>query len=972
MGADETGPGVDARGARGLQVGDGNVQINVSALGRPAAQSAYLYQVQAIAPEVLTGRETELAELKDFCTRPDAGDYQWWRARAWAGKSALMSWFVLHPPRETRIVSFFITARLAAQSDRAAFLDVVIEQLATLLGEPVPPYLTAATHASHLWAMLDSAAAACKEQGQRLVLVVDGLDEDSGAAAHSIAALLPARPAAGMRIVVSGRHDPPVPSDVPPKHPLRDPAVVRDVEASPHAQDVRHDAERELVRLLHGTTTEQDLLGLVTAAGGGLSGQDLAELTGRQVWEIAESLHAVAGRTFARRPASAWSTPAARYEVYVLGHEELQRAAVDFLGDARLEEYRKRLHTWADEYRQKEWPAGTPQYLLRGYFRLLQAEGDLTRMIACALDRARHGRMLDVSGADAAALAEITTTQDAILESGVPDLWAMTLLSVHRDNLTRRNTSIPPGLPAVWAMLGHPLRAESLARSIPDRRDQLRALGAVTAALAEGGDRSRAGALADEVVSLANSASHQDPGMYNGLVDLVSTVARAGYGTHARKLAQIVTDLERQEQRTWTSEFVPRAAKLAWAAAEGDDRTHSAGDSGQGEGYFSRSYVYIDEQTRTVVDEAAAAAGAGDIDYAKDLVGGITDPEKQSRALAEAVWAAAGAGHVDRAQVLARSIVVPDQRAWSLAHVARSWAAAGKVARAEALAREIEAVARNTPDPEKVAWKLADIVEALAEAGYVDRAGAIAREIEDLALSIANPTRLVLRNVARALAAVGDVDRADGLARRLTDSVDQALTLTHVAQAAARAGDIERAEDIVWSIDDDWQEWALRHLARALAAVGEVDLAVDLAWSITDPVDQAWALADVARARAGAGDTDRAKAVAREAEAVAWSITSDLEQQAWGLAEVVEAWAAAGGIDRAEEIAWSISLTHYRAQALVNLASQVGAARAGPLIAQAVRLDAWQIAVDALAVALPDVLTAVADDLLSGQPGALG
>ncbi|WP_217514946.1 hypothetical protein, partial [Streptomyces lunaelactis] len=127
-----------------------------------------------------------------------------------------------------------------------------------------------------------------------------------------------------------------------------------------------------------------------------------------------------------------------------------------------------------------------------------------------------------------------------------------------------------------------------------------------------------------------------------------------------------------------------------------------------------------------------------------------------------------------------------------------------------------------------------------------------------------------------------------------------------------------------------------------------------------------------ARGGAGAGDTDRAKAVAREAEAVARSITSDLEQQAWGLAEVVEAWAAAGDIDRAEEIAWSISLTHYRAQALVNLASQVGAARAGPLIAQAVRLDAWQIAVDALAVALPDVLTAVADDLLSGQPGALG
>jgi hypothetical protein len=42
------------------------------------------------------GREEELAELAAFCQ--EAGGYRWWRAPAWAGKSALMSWFVLHPP----------------------------------------------------------------------------------------------------------------------------------------------------------------------------------------------------------------------------------------------------------------------------------------------------------------------------------------------------------------------------------------------------------------------------------------------------------------------------------------------------------------------------------------------------------------------------------------------------------------------------------------------------------------------------------------------------------------------------------------------------------------------------------------------------------------------------------------------------------------------------------------------------------
>jgi len=45
--------------------------------------------------------------------------------------------------------------------------------------------------------MLAQAAAACKDAGGRLVLVVDGLDEDrsmtTGPDAHSIAGLLPAR-----------------------------------------------------------------------------------------------------------------------------------------------------------------------------------------------------------------------------------------------------------------------------------------------------------------------------------------------------------------------------------------------------------------------------------------------------------------------------------------------------------------------------------------------------------------------------------------------------------------------------------------------------------------------------------------------------------------------------------------------------------------------------------------------------------
>ena len=115
--------------------------------------------------------------------------------------------------------------------------------------------------------------------------------------------------------------------------------------------------QRELRRLLHGSQAEQDLLGLVAAAGGGLSAPDLAELTGMAMYDIEENLHAVAGRTFASR-ASHWQ-PGTAPPVYVLGHEELQTAAAAYLGPSRLKEYRERLHAWAEEYRQR---AGQPRH----------------------------------------------------------------------------------------------------------------------------------------------------------------------------------------------------------------------------------------------------------------------------------------------------------------------------------------------------------------------------------------------------------------------------------------------------------------------------------------------------------------------------------------------------------------------------------------------------------------------------------
>ncbi|RAK25470.1 hypothetical protein B0I29_1339, partial [Actinoplanes lutulentus] len=496
-------------------------------LGAPA-RSAYRVQVTRIAPQQLVGRDRELVDMAAFCASPGVGGYWYWRAGAWAGKSALMSWFVLHPPAAVRVVSFFITARYAGQSDRIAFIEAVVGQLAELLGEPLPPLTDTCREYSFL-DLLDRAAERCQARGERMVLLVDGLDEDRGVTAgpdaYSIAALLPEIPPHGARIIVAGRPNPPVPHDVPPGHPLYDPAVIQELSASPRAQVVRRDMQRELDHLLTGSHTEQDLLGLLAAAGGGLSTRDLAELTDQLLWQAERHLATVTGRSFHPRD-SHWQ-PGRGPDVYVLGHEELQNTAAERIGPARLNDYRQRLHTWADSYQARQWPTATPEYLLRGYYRLLTSIGDLTRLVSLATDAARHDRMLDLSGGDAAALTEITTTQTLLLAQSDPNLEAMALLSIRRYSLAERNTHIPIGLPAAWARLGHTDRAEALARSIIDPEQQTQSLTGVAMAVAIAGEPGRARRLAADAEQLARSLTERSQ-QVQALSALVPVVAAAG------------------------------------------------------------------------------------------------------------------------------------------------------------------------------------------------------------------------------------------------------------------------------------------------------------------------------------------------------------------------------------------------------------------------------------------------------------
>ncbi|WP_406069410.1 hypothetical protein [Micromonospora sp. NBC_01638] len=207
---------VDARDARGVQVGDNNVQHNNFG---PVVRSAYLAEVRRIAPARLLSREADLARLAAFCTGDGPDAYLWWDAASGAGMTALMSWFVLHPPSGVRVVSYFVAAGRTERENRAAFVDVVLEQLVELTDGSMPAHLTRSTREAHLFGRYTEAAEACARRGERLVLVVDGIDDRRNAS--GVAALLPDRPVGGLRVVLATGIGWRVPADLPQHHPLQ-------------------------------------------------------------------------------------------------------------------------------------------------------------------------------------------------------------------------------------------------------------------------------------------------------------------------------------------------------------------------------------------------------------------------------------------------------------------------------------------------------------------------------------------------------------------------------------------------------------------------------------------------------------------------------------------------------------------------------------------------------------------------------
>jgi hypothetical protein len=960
-----------------VQVGTISGDVNVRT-GQPI-RSRYRKQVERIAPNQLVGRETELADLAAFCTAGENG-YLWWRAPAWAGKSALLSWFVLNPPPGIRMVSFFITARFSDQNHRSAFIEAVLEQLAAMLEEPLPSLPSMSE--VHLLGMLEEAAALCFDRGERLVLVVDGLDEDRGVTTdpddHSIAGLLPARLPPGLKVVVAGRLNPPVPSDVPDEHPLRDSSIVRVLHVSETAKTIRVEMERELRRLL---AIERDMVGLLTAAVGGLTAADLAVLTNRPEWQVREQLETVTGRSLTPRP-SHWRPD----DTYVLGHEELHAAALHRLSDS-LPDYRRRLHAWADDFRCRGWPADTPEYLLRGYFRLLILDGDLDRLVDFVADHRRIDRMQEVSGTDQAALAELVSSQEQVLAAAIPNPAAMARLAMNRQRIADRNAAVPTGLPAVWARLGQWPRAEALADSITYPVDRVDALAALARIAAESGANDSAEALFARASYTARlltepadqrraAAAKARTAAALGDLELAAKLLTETPG--GPQLSEAAAEIGAVLERDWGAHrtdgviksitYRPTALRLMLGAAEAttdssrarrllDVIAGPAFDPFQREGqdiarHWSRAY--------------AALAGAGEVLIAARGLSGL------SRTLVLAELAAL-TDDLDSAFALADELdpawrasflqAVCGMRAWNDDQAARLMSALDANYRLDALHEWTTALIK-TGDVERLirmATESGDrrtivaVAEFAAARDATEHALALVARMTDVLRADSDPATPTYGAAVVALAAVNTDDTAlvDDLLAWCETSPYRDEVCELLAETTARRGNFARAFDIAHRDDR-----ALLGIARAAAARWDLATAMRAVHDIRDAHIRDDALIPVAQTLAKSGDLDEARDLILSGRSQ-WrsmpevvQVTSTLHQAEILVAAaprehlremqlaLVRAAEAAGDLSRAARFASQISPAYERVSALLTVA--VSAARVGDIS----RLDALVMEID--------------------------
>ncbi|CAM2882035.1 hypothetical protein ACSL103130_05995 [Actinomyces slackii] len=463
---------------------------------------AHRHKTQMLAPEELKDRETEKADLKKFVHEAPE---QWvaYTAPMLSGKTAVMADFALRPPRGVRVVSYFVRRSEASNNHQSFFLSVMT-QLAEILGDRYVYSVAQATQLAQSAYLADSlrmATAVCESRGERLVLLVDGLDEDVYFEAPdrdaSILSTLPPRLPGQLKVITASRPNPPVPTDVlceAWKH-----RIDWELSSSPHAiaevspEDIdkffNHECGLTVGALLaacEGQLTVDNLSALMGRLSDGGNSAALGGFIKRAPGRLLNVMNIGMGRS----PIMAYS----------LGHDvmlrkTLRKLSPDSFGegddpegelfwaglrDRVLKPYRNTIIHWAETH---EWSRNSPSYLLgEGYVSVVQREQGDRGVLELLGVRERNDRIAQRNGSGYGVISLIDECANRYLEGRgsdceESDIKILLGVAEERQRLTRSFPYIP-GLVTVEALSAEgdfePLRG--LILSFEDPSDRERAL----------------------------------------------------------------------------------------------------------------------------------------------------------------------------------------------------------------------------------------------------------------------------------------------------------------------------------------------------------------------------------------------------------------------------------------------------------------------------------------------------------------
>ncbi|WP_457515163.1 hypothetical protein [Streptomyces sp. TE33382] len=621
----------------------------------------------------IRGRTDERTAMNAFVrdSRADAPSYLCWHADAPVGKTALLADYVgRQSSADADIVTFFVSAAHGTDA-RAEFETEIVDQIDDFLGRtgsPVP------SNARGWKALFAEAAAKSARHGRKLLLVVDGLDDDvawsslaaeSGTtraggdttnaevsagtgrrAAHgSIAALLPSRPPPNMRVIVSLRRCVVLPDDVPPvRHPLRQSRHLRALVPVPGVPLVRQ--PRPDVAALG-----EPVAGLLAVAGGGLRTADLVDLTGLPEERLDRLGQGPAGRALV--------TDDPVFQTYALADRHLLRAVREDLGEAGALRYTHALLAWSRRWRAAGWPDGTPPYPVAHQLRLLTEPAE---RVAYVLDMPRLRRLACMAGPEVALAqlesfeAEITGPSDVTPDRDT--LAVLVPLCAARSLLSQDIRDVLAGAASLLVRLGDAERAGGLARSAPTAVARAVHLADVAVEMAHAG---RADLDVDAVVReaadwLARDRAHQGfPGTFRNpesharLLGAARTLAMLNGPDVARTLLRAVL----QDPTAGTETLIEAAGMLdspenrdaaavlhdrAWMLSAGGMRARAAAvDLWGALARATPSFgSYAGDRIEAICEELGDADGLGAIDVLATAASALIDlPAKRSRSAPE-------------------------------------------------------------------------------------------------------------------------------------------------------------------------------------------------------------------------------------------------------------------------------------------------------------------------------------------------